>query len=88
MAIDYKGNFMNQLYKFIEKNPEMNIGEILFSILREQRLGQHYFYASDKAIYNSIEKLNKADEENDEPMDEQAFNFWVEQVTIIKENNE
>lgn len=85
MKINYKGNFINQLYKTIEKNPDLTLGEILFSFLREQRLKKHYFYATDEEIYNSLEKLNKEPEDKeDEPMDIQAFDFWVEQITIIK----
>jgi len=85
MSINYKGNFINQLYKAIEKNPDLTLGELLFSFLREQRLRKHYFYATDEEIYNSLEKLNKEPKDTeDEPMDIQAFDFWVEQITIIK----
>lgn len=85
MSINYKGNFINQLYKAVEQNPDLTIGEILFSFLREPRLSKHYFYATDKEIYNSLENLNKEPkEEEDQPMDIQAFDFWIEQISIIK----
>lgn len=86
MSINYKGNFINQLYKAIEKNPDLTLGELLFSFLREPRIRKHYFYATDEEVYNSLEKLNKEPKDTeDEPMDVQAFDFWVEQMTIIKE---
>ena len=85
MSINYKGNFINQLYKAIEENPDLTIGEILFSFLREPALGKHYFYSTDEDIYNSLIKLNKKPKEDkDAPLDTQAFSFWIEQQIIIK----
>jgi hypothetical protein len=85
MSINYKGNFINQLYKAIEDNSDLTIGEVLFSFLREPALGKHYFYSTDEDIYNSLIKLNKSlKEDKDTPLDTQAFSFWIEQQTIIK----
>lgn len=78
MSINYKGNFINQLYKAVQQNADLSIGEILFSFLREQRLGKHYFYSTDEEIYNSLEKFNKQPkEEQDEKIDEKDFVFWI-----------
>lgn len=78
MSINYKGNFINQLYKAIEENPDLTIGEILFSFLREPALGKHYFYSTDEDIYNSLIKLNKKPKEDEDvPLKEKDFIFWV-----------
>jgi len=81
--INYKGNFMNQLYKFIEKNPELTLGETLYSILRGRFGKDHFIYASDEELYTALENLNKQPVEEDEPFDEQGFVFWVEQLNVI-----
>lgn len=77
MSINYKGNFINQLYKAIEKNPDLTLGELLFSFLREQRLKKHYFYTTDEEIYNSLEKLNKEFIEGDSLLNDKDFAFWA-----------
>lgn len=83
--INYKGNFVKELYTFFKENPELTIGESLYSVLRKSNLrGEHFVYSSDETIYNSLELLNSKEKEEDEPMDEQQFGFWIEQVTVIK----
>lgn len=78
MSINYKGNFINQLYKAIEQNPDLTLGELLFSFLRESRLKKHYFYVTDEEIYNSLEKLNKTPaEEKEEKVGEKDLVVWI-----------
>lgn len=89
MAINYKGNFINQLYKSIERNSELTLGEILFSFLREQRLEKHYFKATDQEIYNSLEKFNKEpDEDEDVPLQDREFAEWVGKTLLNMEEEE
>lgn len=89
MAINYKGNFINQLYKAIEKNPELTLGEILFSFMREQRLEKHYFHATDQEIYNSLERFNKEPNDGDDtPLQEREFAEWVGKTLLNMEEEE
>lgn len=86
--INYKGNFYSQLLKAFENNREKTIGEILHCFLHRNKLGgKELFYATDEEIYSSIERFNKEKKETevDEPLEERAFIFWVEQQMIIKD---
>lgn len=83
--INYRGNIFSQLEKAIRENPTMTIGEIFFSTLRTQNTkGKHYFYMSDQEVYEALERFNSFQEEEDETLDENAFNFWVAQKQIVK----
>ena len=76
--INYRGSILSALYKAVEQNEEMTIGEILFSFLSKQNMqGKHFFYATDQEIYNAIERFNKFENEDDSPMNEVEFNLWI-----------
>ena len=78
--INYRGSILSALYKALEQNEEMTVGEILFSFLsKENMYGNHYFYASDQEIYNALERFNKFGLDEDEPMNEIEFNLWISQ---------
>jgi hypothetical protein len=79
MSTNYKGSIVSKLFAAVENNPDMSMGEILYSFLHKDNLrGQHFFYASDIEIYNSLEKFTKIGVENDEPLTSNEFEFWVE----------
>jgi hypothetical protein len=76
--INYRGSILSALYKALEQNEEMTTGEILYSFLRKENMqGKHFFYSSDQEIYNALERFNKIEEEEDEPMNEIEFNLWI-----------
>lgn len=82
--IMYKSSFIKALTKAFETNPTLTIGEMIYSIVKSDRLGgEHFFKATDAAIYSSLERLNEADEnvKDDEILTEQEFIFWVDRVT-------
>lgn len=63
----------------------MSIADVLMSITHKSNFnGKHFFYTTDEQMYNSIENFVKIGLEKDEPLDEQAFEFWAEQQMIIK----
>jgi hypothetical protein len=79
MSTNYKGSIISKLFTAVENNPDMTIGEILYSFLHKENLkGQHFFYASDKDIYNSLEEFTKLGIEVEEPLATNEFEFWVE----------
>ena len=84
--INYLGSFLIQLEEAFEKNPDMQIGEVLFSAFHKSNMNnKHFFYATDEEMYTALERFNKfGQDEEDEPLTEQAFSFWVEQKNIIK----
>jgi|GEM_PF-5250016 len=83
--INYKGNILTQLEKAIVENNDMTIGEILFSVVHKDNTnGKHFFYMNDEEMYNAFERFNKFGVEEDEPLDEQGFEFWCAQKQIIK----
>lgn len=78
MSTNYKGSIISKLFTAAENNPEMTMGEILYSFLHKDNLnGKHFFHASDIEIYNAIEEFTKLGAEQDEPLDEAGFLFWV-----------
>jgi len=78
-----KGSIVDKLYDAIEKNPDMTVGEILHSIQVE--LKKRFIHSTDSEIYTAFETFVNLEEEADEPMEEQEFFFWVEQVSIVKQ---
>lgn len=83
--MNYKGSIINLLFAAIEKKQENTVGEILYSFLNKNSLKKHYVQATDEELYTCLESYLYEPEEEDEPLDEQAFNFWVEQHLIVKE---
>lgn len=83
--INYTGSFLLKLEEAFDKNPDMTIGEIMYSAFRGSNMkGKHFFYASDEEMYTALENFLKFEEDNDEPLSEQDFSFWVEQKMIVK----
>lgn len=83
--INYKGSFVTKLFQAFEKNPDMDISDVLMSITHKSNFnGKHFFYTTDEQMYNSLENFVKVGLEEDEPLEEQAFEFWAEQQMIIK----
>lgn len=82
MNYNYKGSIVNQLYAAIEKNPEKTIGEILYGFLNKQTLGKHFFEAEDKEIFTSLEKYINETEEEDEPFDDNGWNFFMQKLIV------
>lgn len=79
MSTNYKGSIISKLFAAVEKNPEMTMGEILYSFLHKENLkGQHFFYATDIEIYNSIEEFTKIGIDKEEPLPTNEFEFWIE----------
>lgn len=79
MSTNYKGSILSKLFAAVEKNPDMTMGEILYSFLHKNNLkGQHFFYASDVEIYNALEEFTKIGVEIEEPLPTAEFLFWVE----------
>lgn len=79
MSTNYKGSIISKLYTAIENNPDMTMGEILYSFLHKDNLkGQHFFYAKDIEIYNALEEFTKIGVETEEPLSTNEFEFWVE----------
>lgn len=79
MSTNYKGSIISKLYTAIENNPDMTMGEILYSFLHKDNLkGQHFFYAKDIEIYNALEEFTKIGVETEEPLPTNEFEFWVE----------
>lgn len=81
--INYRASFLMKMSSAIENNPTLTLGEILYSFLHKDNLkGMHFWYASDEDIYTALENFNKFGIEEDEPLDVQAFNFWVEKKSF------
>lgn len=79
MSTNYKGSIISKLFAAVEGNPEMTMGEILYSFLHKDNLkGQHFFYASDVEIYNALEEFTKIGVDIEEPMASNEFEFWIE----------
>ena len=79
MSTNYKGSIISKLFAAVEGNPDMTMGEILYSFLHKDNLkGQHFFYASDIEIYNALESFTKLGVEADEPLGTNEFEFWIE----------
>jgi hypothetical protein len=79
MGTNYKGSIISKLFTAVENNPEMTMGEILYSFLHKENLkGQHFFYATDLEIYNAVESFTKIGAEVEEPLSTNEFEFWVE----------
>lgn len=82
MNTNYKGSIISKLFTAVESNPEMSMGEILYSFLHKDNLkGQHFFYATDLEIYNALEEFTKIGVEIEEPLPTAEFQFWVEGKT-------
>lgn len=78
MSTNYKGSIVSKLFTAVENNPEMTMGEILYSFLHKDNLkGQHFFYVSDKELYNSLEEFTKIGVDAEEPINSQEFEFWI-----------
>ncbi len=78
MSTNYKGSIVSKLFTAIENNPDMTMGEILYSFLHKDNLkGQHFFYASDVEIYNALEEFTKIGVESEEPLPTNEFEFWI-----------
>jgi hypothetical protein len=76
--INYKGAFLNELDTAIEMNPEMSIGNLLYSILNKQNLkGVHYFYASDEEIVTGLENFVKLGVDDDETISTNDYIVWA-----------
>lgn len=81
---NYKGSIVSKIYNAVEQHPEMTMGEILYSFLYKKALNKNFVEATDEEIYNSLEKWLKTAEEDDEPFDEQGWNFWEQKVICKK----
>lgn len=83
--INYRGNIFLNIEKAFLQNQDMTVGEILFSFLHKDNLnGKHFFYAKDQEIHQALDNFLKFGIEQDEPLEEQAFEFWAAQKTLIK----
>lgn len=81
MEVNYKGSFLNKLLLAVDRNPEMTMGEILYSFLHKSNLkGKHFFYCTDIELYNSLENFTKIGVETEEPVSTNEFEFWIENV--------
>ena len=79
MVVNYRMSFLSGIDKALEKNPNMRLGEVIYSMFRKQNLnGLHFFYADDSEIVAAIEKFNNFTEEVDEPMSQEDFLNWLE----------
>jgi hypothetical protein len=79
MSTNYKGSIISKLFTAVENNPDMTMGEILYSFLHKENLGgKHFFYAEDKEIYNALEDFTKIGIETEEPLAINEFEFWIE----------
>jgi hypothetical protein len=79
MSTNYKGSIVSKLFAAVENNPDMTMGEILYSFLHKDNLkGKHFFYASDIELYNSIEQFTKIGLEIEEPISSNEFEFWID----------
>ena len=84
--INYKAANITKLRTALEQNPNMTFGEVVFSALHRENInGKHFFYASDVEIHNALERFCKFGIEQEEPLQENEFNFWVAQKSIIKD---
>jgi len=82
--INYKGSIFSQIERAITENPTMTVGEILYSVVRKQNTkGKHFFYMTDQEMYEALERFNTIQEDKDEPLNEQEFDFWIAQKQII-----
>lgn len=83
--INYRASFFSELHKAIEQNQNLSLGEILYSALHKDNLkGNHFWHASDESIVTAFEKFNKYGLEDEEPLNQQEFDFWIDQKQIIK----
>jgi len=79
MSVNYKGSIISKMFAAVENNPEMNMGEVLYSFLHKDNFnGKHFFYASDLEIYNALEAFTKIGVETEEPLSTNEFEFWVD----------
>ncbi len=79
MSVNYKGSIISKMFTAVENNPDMTMGEILYSFLHKENLdNKHFFYASDKEIYNALEEFTKIGVETEEPLPTNEFEFWIE----------
>lgn len=79
MSTNYKGSIVSKLFTAVENNPDMTMGEILYSFLHKDNLkGQHFFYASDLELYNALEQFTKIGVDVEDPVSSNEFSFWVE----------
>lgn len=82
--INYTGGFILKLEEALEKNPDMTIGEVIFSAFHRTNMnGKHYFYADDREMYTALENFCKFTSEEDEKLTDQEFDFWI-QKHIVK----
>lgn len=64
--MNYKNIAVRTLQEFIDTNPNMSLGEVLYSILRENNLGVEFKElknSSDEHIYSAIEKAKQFEKE-------------------------
>ena len=87
MSIDikYRASFFSQLHKAIEQNTELTLGEVMYSAFHKDNLkGKHFWHATDEEMVTALENFNKFGIEDEEPLNEQEFDFWLSQKEIIK----
>lgn len=66
MSLNYRNIAARELQEFITENPTMSIGEILYSVIRENNLGVEFKdikTLSDEQIYSAIEKAKQFEKE-------------------------
>ncbi len=79
MSTNYKGSIVSKLFTAVENNPDMTMGEILYSFLHKDNLkGQHFFYSSDLEIYNALEQFTKIGADVEEAISSNEFEFWID----------
>jgi len=81
---NYKGSIINFLFTAAREKPTLTMGEILYSFLNKKSLGKHFLEADDEEIYTSLEHFVLNSDDEDEPFDEQGFDFWRERALICK----
>lgn len=74
---NYTGNIYQKLFDVLQKKDGLTVGEKLFSILRQQNLGKNLMFASDKDIYEAIERYISFPVDEDTLMTEEEFESWL-----------
>lgn len=57
--MNYKGAILNEIRSMMTNYPDMSFGQILHSFTRRSVLGTNLYEATDKQVYNAIEKANE-----------------------------
>lgn len=81
--MNYRGSIINKLYTAAEKKPNLSVAEIFYSFLNKKSLGKHFLEATDEELFTALENFIETEDE-DEPFDEQGFEFWTAQKFKIK----